>query len=124
MRPPSSRGPAVGLLIHLLGLELSLYFLHLRAVLPLAPASAPIQLDSAGEQVSAFASGWQQVEQSSAQVGQPQRFVEFLLLRAQLIEQQLYLNESMSEMADGEGREPLVIRAQGIACSSWWRDTQ
>ena len=40
--------------------------------------------------------------QVTAQVGEPQCFVQFLLLSAQLIEQQLHLNKPVGEMADGD----------------------
>ena len=39
------------MLIDLLGLELGLQLLHLRSLLPLAPASAAVQLDPTGELV-------------------------------------------------------------------------
>jgi hypothetical protein len=46
-------------------------------------------------------------------MGEPQGFVQLLLLDAELIEQQLQLNEPVGEMADGDGREALIIGAQG-----------
>jgi hypothetical protein len=54
---------AIGLLIHLLGLELSLQLLNLRAVLPLAAASTAVQLDASGEPVATFTSWGQEVAQ-------------------------------------------------------------
>jgi hypothetical protein len=64
------------------------------------------------------------VAQVTAQVGEPQCFVQFLLLSAQLIEQQLHLNKPVGEMADGDRGEALVIGAQGSTGSGWWGDAQ
>ncbi len=58
------------------------------------------------------------------QVGEAQGVVQLLLLGAQLIEQQLHLNEAVGEMADGDRGEALVIGAQGSTGSGWWGDAQ
>jgi len=71
--PQAPHRLTVALLIDLLGLELGLQLLHLRAVLPLAPASAAVQLDPTGELVAAFASWGQQVAQITPQ--QLERYV-------------------------------------------------
>jgi hypothetical protein len=123
-RPQAPHRLAVGLLVHLLGFELSLQLLHLRAVLPLSAASAAVQLDSSGELVSAFTSRGQQVAQIPPQMGEPQGVVQLLLLSAQLIEQQLHLNEPVGEMADGDRGEALVIGAEGGTGSGRWGDAQ
>ncbi len=115
---------AVALLIDLLGLELSLQFLHLRAVLPLAAAGTAVQLDPSWELVAAFNSWRQQVAQITTQMGETQSVVQLLLLTAQLIEQQLQLNEPVGEMTDGDRGEALVVGAQGSAGSSERGDAQ
>ena len=53
------------------------------------------------------------MEQITAQVSEPQGVVQLLLLSAQLIEQQLHLNEPVGEVADGDRGEALVIGAEG-----------
>ena len=123
-RPQAPDRLAIGLLINLLGLELSLQLLHLRAVLPLTAASAAVQLHPTRELVAALTSRGQQVEQIPPQMGQAQSVVQLLLLDAQLIEQQLHLNEPVGEMADGDRGEALVIGAQGSTGSGWWGDAQ
>ena len=110
--------------MHLLGLELGLQLLHLRAVLPLTAAGAAVQLDPTGELVAAFASGGQQVEQIPPQMSETQGFMQLFLLDAQLIEQQLHLNESVGEMADGDRGEALVIRAEGFTRGGAGGDAQ
>jgi hypothetical protein len=42
------------------------------------------------------------VAQITTQMGEPQGVVQLLLLSAQLIEQQLHLNEPVGEMADSD----------------------
>jgi hypothetical protein len=64
------------------------------------------------------------VAQVTAQVGEPQCFVQLLLLSSQLIEQQLHLNEPVGEVADGDRGEALVVGAQGSTGSGWWSDAQ
>ena len=66
----------------LLGLELSLQLLHPRAVLPLAPARAAVQLDASGKLVAALSAGWQQMEQVTPQMGEAQGALQLLLLNA------------------------------------------
>ena len=53
------------------------------------------------------------MEQIPPQMGETQGVVQLLLLSAQLIEQQLHLNEPVGEMADGDRGEALVIGAEG-----------
>jgi hypothetical protein len=62
--------------------------------------------------------------QVTAQMGEPQGVVQLLLLSAQLIEQQLQLNEPVGEMADGDRGEALVVGAQGRTGSGGWGDAQ
>jgi hypothetical protein len=61
-----------------------------------------VQLDASGELVAALTSRGQQVEQIPPQMGETQGVVQLLLLGAQLIEQQLQLNEAVGKMADGD----------------------
>jgi hypothetical protein len=68
----------------------------------ITPAGTAVQLHPTGELVAAFASRGQQVAQIPPQVGEAQGVVQLLLLSAQLIEQQLHLNEAVGEMADGD----------------------
>ena len=53
------------------------------------------------------------MEQITAQVDQPQGFMQLLLLGDQLIKHPFPLNQPVGQMADGEGGEALVIGAQG-----------
>ena len=116
--PQAPDGLAIGLLIDLLGLELGLQFLHFWAVVPLAAAGAPMQLYPTRQLVATVLAGGEQMEQITAQVGEAQAFVQRLLLRCQLIKQQLHLDEAVAEMTDGDRRKPLVIGAQRCAGSS------
>jgi hypothetical protein len=83
-----------------------------------------VQLDASGELVAALTSRGQQVEQIPPQMGETQGVVQLLLLGAQLIEQQLQLNEPVGVMADGDRGEALVVGAQGSTGSGWWGDAQ
>ena len=51
------------------------------------------------------------MQQITAQVGQPQGFVQVLLLGSELIEHQLHLNQAVAEMADAHRAEAQIIRA-------------
>ncbi len=75
-RPQAPDRLTVGLLIHLLGFELGLQLLHFWTVLPLTPASAPVQLDPTGELVATLTTRRQQVEQIPPQMGEPQGVVQ------------------------------------------------
>ena len=57
-------------------------------------------------------------------MGEPQGVLQLLLLSAQLIEQQLQLNEPVGEMADGDRGEALVIGAEGGTGSGRWGHAQ
>jgi hypothetical protein len=61
-----------------------------------------VQLDPTGELITALTSRGQEVEQIPPQMSKTQGVVQLLLLGAQLIEQQLHLNEPVGEMADGD----------------------
>jgi hypothetical protein len=61
-----------------------------------------VQLDPTRKLVAAFTSRGQEVEQIPPQMRETQGVVQLLLLSAQLIEQQLHLNEPVGEMADGD----------------------
>ena len=103
-RPPQAPDRlTVALLKDLLGLELGLQLLHPRAVLPLAPARAAVQLDASGKLLAALSAGWQQMEQVTPQMGEAQGALQLPLLNAG---QALQLSQLIKQSADGV--EPLT----------------
>ncbi len=64
------------------------------------------------------------MEQIPPQMGETQGVVQLLLLSAQLIEQQLQLNEPVGVMADGDRGEALVVGAEGSTGSNGRGDAQ
>jgi|694.fasta_scaffold62230_4 hypothetical protein len=73
---------------------------------------------------AAFIAGPLQVEQIPTQVGQPQGFLQLLLLDPQLFQHPLHLRQPMGEMAQGQGGEALVIGTEGLTCCGTGGDAQ
>ena len=122
MAPASVAG---GLLVRLAGLELGFEFAANRPVAPLLAALAAMKHRALGQLVAAaFIAGSLQVEPITAEVSQPQGFLQLLLLAPQLLQHPLHLHQAVGEMAQGHGGEALVIGTEGLTCCGTGGDAQ